>query len=145
MPSYKNVFSFFLKRLKIKHTQDYADKLFNEHPHKNNLYGLSDMLTVYGIKNAGFKIEHKEEIYSVTTPFIMISTRSLQGATMLNKSEMKSISGGTGMCCAYAAHWSDPGFICINYGGSPAEAQFMAEEDGWWACNTPEIWDVCCP
>lgn len=70
MPRYNNIFSFFLKRIKIKHTQYYADKLFNEHPHKNNLYGLSDMLTVYGIKNAGFRIESKEEIYNVTSPFI---------------------------------------------------------------------------
>jgi ABC-type bacteriocin/lantibiotic exporter with double-glycine peptidase domain len=70
MPRYNNIFSFFLKRIKIKHTQYYADKLFNEHPHKNNLYGLSDMLTVYGIKNAGFRIESKEEIYNVTSPFV---------------------------------------------------------------------------
>jgi len=70
MPRYNNIFSFFLKRIKIKHTQYYADKLFNEHPHKNILYGLSDMLTVYGIKNAGFRIESKEEIYNVTSPFV---------------------------------------------------------------------------
>ena len=70
MPTSNNIFTLFLKRLKIKHTPYYSDKLYNEHPHKNNLFGLSDMLTVYGIKNGGFRIERKEDIYNVASPFI---------------------------------------------------------------------------
>lgn len=34
-----NVFTEFLSLLKVKHTNEYADKVFNEHPHKNNLLG----------------------------------------------------------------------------------------------------------
>ncbi len=129
MPTSNNIFTLFLKRLKIKHTPYYSDKLYNEHPHKNNLFGLSDMLTVYGIKN-----------------FIMISILSLQGATMLNKNEMKSISGGQGDCCAYNTDWTQPGFTCLPHGG-PGGAQHMADADGpdtgWWACNSQEVIAAC--
>lgn len=36
------------------------DKLFAEHPHRYNLYGLSDMLSVYKIENAGIQVEDKD-------------------------------------------------------------------------------------
>lgn len=65
---------------------------------------------------------------------------------MLNKNEMKSISGGQGDCCAYNTDWTQPGFTCVVHGGAP-EAIFMAdaegENTGWWACSTPEIIEVC--
>ncbi len=65
-----NIFTVFLKRLKVKHTNSFANKLFNEHPDKYNLLGLSDMLTVYGIENAGFNVEQKETICMATPPFV---------------------------------------------------------------------------
>ena len=70
MSSTKNILTHFLERLNVKHTLYYTDKLFNEHPNKYDLFGLSDMLTSYGIENAGFKVESKDDIYSVITPFI---------------------------------------------------------------------------
>lgn len=65
-----NIFTLFLKQLNVKHTRHYSGKLFNEHPDKYNLLGLSDMLTTYGIENAGFKVEQKETICTATLPFI---------------------------------------------------------------------------
>lgn len=70
MVSTQNTFTLFLQQLNVKHTRFYADKLFNEHPHKYNLFGLSDMLSAYGIENAGFSVEHKADICSATPPFI---------------------------------------------------------------------------
>ena len=65
-----NIFTLFLEQLNVKHTNHYANRLFNEHPDKYNLLGLSDMLTAYGIENAGFKVEQKESICTATPPFI---------------------------------------------------------------------------
>lgn len=67
----KNLLSCTLDVLKIKYTKKNADKYFNEHPHKYNMFGLSKMLSYYGVENYGIKIINKnEEIYTLETPFI---------------------------------------------------------------------------
>lgn len=64
-----NIFISFLRALHVKHTSVYAEKLYEEHPHKYNLYGLSKMLEEYGIPNAGVRINDKN-IHSLEVPFI---------------------------------------------------------------------------
>jgi hypothetical protein len=65
------VFVSFLELLKVKHTESFANQRFNEHPHKNNLYGLSKMLTDYGVDNAATCIEEKEKnITEIQTHFV---------------------------------------------------------------------------
>ena len=66
-----NTFVTFLDFLKVKHTKVFSNKFFNEHPHKNNLYGLSKMLSDYGIQNVGTRIENKEnDIFKLEYPFV---------------------------------------------------------------------------
>jgi protein-disulfide isomerase len=66
-----NVFTSFLELLRVKHTKSSAHKHFNEHPHKYNLYGLSAMLSDYGVENAATKIEDKEnDLLNIELPFI---------------------------------------------------------------------------
>lgn len=48
----KTLLSSYLRELHIPFTRSFADKLFAEHPHRYNLYGLSDMLSVYKIEHA---------------------------------------------------------------------------------------------
>lgn len=66
---HKNVFTFLLNGLKIKHTQSYSNSIYEEHPHKYNLYGISQMLYSYNIPNIGIQVTDKN-IYSLTPPFI---------------------------------------------------------------------------
>ena len=66
MNKYLNI---ILKTLHMKHTSAYAEKLYEEYPHKYNLYGLSKMLEEYGITNAGVRINDKN-IRSLEVPFI---------------------------------------------------------------------------
>ena len=54
----------------MKHTKKFTSQFFHEHPHKYNLFGLSSMLSDYGIKNSGIKILDKNEIHSIEVPFI---------------------------------------------------------------------------
>lgn len=70
MNSNKNVFTYFLKRLGVKFTASYAEKLFNEHPNKYNLLGLSDLLSFYNITNNAYKLENKEDLILIKTPYI---------------------------------------------------------------------------
>ena len=66
-----NIFVTFLKLLKVKHTNDFSRKYYNEHPHKYNLYGLSSMLSDYGIENVGLSIDNKKDnLPLLEVPFI---------------------------------------------------------------------------
>lgn len=66
-----NVLISILDVLNVKYTNAYAEKLFNEHPHNNNLFGLSDMLNAYNIENTGIQIENtKDNFNKIPRPFI---------------------------------------------------------------------------
>ena len=65
-----NVFVCFLECLHVKHTKKFSNKYYGEHPHKYNLYGLSKMLTDYGLENRSYKITEKEKLYQLDVPFI---------------------------------------------------------------------------
>jgi len=67
----QNVFVSFLNLLDVKHTKAFSNRYFNEHPHKYNLFGLSKMLSDYGIENVATRIADKEkDIVDIETPFI---------------------------------------------------------------------------
>ena len=74
MKNRQNTFVAFLELLRVKHTNDFSNKFFNEHPHKYNLFGLSKMLSDYGVENAGTRIEDKEnDIFNIECPFVAFS------------------------------------------------------------------------
>lgn len=64
-----NILTFFLKELNVKYTQSYSNNLFEEHPHKYDLYGISQMLHEYHIPNMGIRMTNKE-LHSLDSPFI---------------------------------------------------------------------------
>lgn len=55
----KNLIECFLDAIEVQYNKRYADKLYNEHPHKNNMYGLKKMLDIYGIKTLGLYVDDK--------------------------------------------------------------------------------------
>ena len=67
----RTILSAFLDLLHVNHTQSFANKLYNEHPYKYSLYGLSKMLSDYNIENAGVSINNKKDgICELEVPFI---------------------------------------------------------------------------
>jgi len=50
MKKNRNIFVAYLDLLKVKHTDTFSRKYFEEHPNKYNLLGLSQMLSDYGIE-----------------------------------------------------------------------------------------------
>ena len=67
----RNILISFLEQLHVKHTKSFANKHFNEHPHKYNLYGLSKMLSDYGVENTALRIEDKKnDLFNIELPFI---------------------------------------------------------------------------
>lgn len=66
-----NIFVSLLNALGIKHTNSFSNKYYNEHPYKYSLFGISKMLSDYGISNAGTKVEDKlVDISNIETPFV---------------------------------------------------------------------------
>ena len=56
----KNIFEQFLDAIEVPYTRLFAERLYNEHPHRNNMYGLKKMLDVYGVNTVGVRIESKD-------------------------------------------------------------------------------------
>lgn len=65
----KNILTLFLKELNIKHTDSFSSTLFEEHPYKYSLFGLSKMLSAYHIPNSGIKFKDKD-VSKLDAPFI---------------------------------------------------------------------------
>ena len=68
--SRKNTFTVLLDGLGMRYTRSFARKIFEEHPHKNNMYGLSKMLSDYQIPNEGAMLKNAYEITSIAPPFV---------------------------------------------------------------------------
>lgn len=56
----KNILEHFLDAIEVRYNKQFADKLYYEHPHRNNMYGLKRMLDVYGVKSLGVRTESKD-------------------------------------------------------------------------------------
>ncbi len=66
------LFTRFLELLAVKHTARYSNQLYREHPYKDTLFGLSDMLDHYRIKNKGIQVPDKEKVLPLLEcPFIV--------------------------------------------------------------------------
>lgn len=75
MKTYKkrqeNIFTSFLEHLGVKYTFQYAKTVFEEHPYKYSLFGLSKMLSHYNIESVAIRIKDKEEnLTALETPFV---------------------------------------------------------------------------
>lgn len=65
-----NILSTLLRLLNVKHTNTFTATYFNEHPHRNSIYGLSRMISYYGIENEGLKVKNKDILPEMDTPFV---------------------------------------------------------------------------
>ncbi len=69
----QNIFASFLSLLHVKFTAGFSTQYYNEHPHKSNLWGLSDMLSGYGVENMALRIKEEERgkiLDQLEPPFI---------------------------------------------------------------------------
>lgn len=58
-----NLFIQILEILSIKHTEDFTIRFYESHPHKNNLFGLSEMLRYYNIENVAAEFKKHKKTY----------------------------------------------------------------------------------
>ncbi|MBK5722893.1 hypothetical protein JGH11_18650 [Dysgonomonas sp. Marseille-P4677] len=65
----QNPLACILYLLKVKYTRKYTVKTFDEHPYKYTMFGLSKMLSLYGIDNIGVYVKSKR-LQEIEAPFI---------------------------------------------------------------------------
>lgn len=69
--SNSNVLAVFLKELQISYTTSFVNQLYEKHPFKYNLLGLSRMLHLFSVPNMTIKIEEKaDSLDKLSLPFI---------------------------------------------------------------------------
>ena len=66
----KNILESFLDALEVRYTKKYANSLYDEHPHRDNMYGLKRMLNIFGIKTIGAYLKDKNPKH-LTYPCIL--------------------------------------------------------------------------
>lgn len=59
------------KELHIPYTRSYANRQFDEHPHKYSLWGLHKLLTEYGVESEGMRFSDREiALSTLKKPFV---------------------------------------------------------------------------
>ena len=86
-----NLLTAFLKVLKVKHTNVYSQKYFEEHPYNNSLYGLSTMLTHYRIENRGVRVKDISIDNLPQTPFVTSIGKSFVIVLEIANAEVKCL------------------------------------------------------
>ena len=55
-----NLVGIILKEDGVRHTYTHVDRLYNEHPYRDTMFGIVDMLRDYGIESIGIKANTKD-------------------------------------------------------------------------------------
>lgn len=56
----KTILEKYLDSLEIDYTRHFVRSLYQEHPHKYNMFGLKKMLDIYGVKTIGVYVDNKD-------------------------------------------------------------------------------------
>lgn len=88
------LFTRFLDALGVPHTTDWSNKAFEGMTFKS-LYGLSHLLTEYGIPNKALRISQKSDIFQLSAPFLaQMSNGAFVIVTSVEKDQVKYESRG---------------------------------------------------
>lgn len=69
--SHSNILAAFLRELRIPYTSSFVNEMYEKHPFKYNLLGLSRMLYLFSVPNMTIKIEEKaNSLDKISLPFV---------------------------------------------------------------------------
>lgn len=67
----KTLFAQILDLLSVRYTSSFTDTYYETHPHKQDLFGLSEMLRHYGVDNSALQLpQTAEHLCALDTPFV---------------------------------------------------------------------------
>lgn len=96
-----DIFTIFVDLLNVKHTRTFTHKYYMEHPHKYNMYGLSSMLSNYGIENMGLHLSDKDCIRSIDVPFIAHTGDDFAIVKELKNEKVRYVRGGENLTVSF--------------------------------------------
>ena len=82
-----NILKIFLSTLGVKYTDEYAGRLYWENPDRDNFFGLSYMLSVYGIEGKGFMVEDKG-LAQLSVPFVAQTSKGFTVVSEIKDGEV---------------------------------------------------------
>lgn len=124
-----NVFIALLAALGVKHTTEFSNSYYNEHPHKYNLLGLSQMLSEYGIENVAVRINEDDkckDISHLSVPFVAQVDGDFAVVHHVGKEKVDYAWRGNGLALPLAK-------FCSSWSGVAllAETTESSEEPGY--------------
>lgn len=66
-----NIFEVILSTFHVPYTKEYAFNVYDSNPYKNSLWGLVEMLSVYGIKTEAYHLSDLSVINSLESPAVI--------------------------------------------------------------------------
>lgn len=85
--------SDFLTALSVPHTPRYTDTQFASMPFKS-LFGLSKLLSDYGVDSEGLMLNDRMEIHKLTPPFLAHTPRGFVIVTQINSDSVEYLTEG---------------------------------------------------
>lgn len=93
-PQRLNTFLTLLKELRIN-TTSYSNEIYQNHPYRNTMFGLADILSDYKINNAGVRFNNKKEaLESLEVPFVAHAGGDMVVVTKITETEVFKIWRG---------------------------------------------------
>jgi len=83
-----NNFTVLLDALSVSYTRKFARKMYEEHPHKNNMFGLSRLLSGYHIPNEGAILRNVDDVASIEPPFVALFANNLVVVGKITETEV---------------------------------------------------------
>ncbi len=104
----ENLFICLLKSLRIPYTKSFANRLFDETPHKYSLFGLSRMLGTYGIPSEGLRLSDKGRLVDISPPFIAQISDDLGVVTQISEQSVSYVVQNKLARSPYDCFWEIP-------------------------------------
>lgn len=112
----RSIFTRFLKALGVPHTVEFSERAFHSMDF-DSLYGLSHLLTTYGIPNEALQITDKDELSKLTPPYLaQLNTGSFVIVDSYNSEKVNYDLSGEMRCVSTSQFKNDcDGIVLLAY------------------------------
>lgn len=130
----KTLFAQILDLLSVRYTSSFTDTYYETHPHKQDLFGLSEMLRHYGVDNSALQLpQTAEHLCALDTPFVayvdqeFVLVRSVSSERVAYTWQGKAITLSIG---DFLAHWSGV-VLLFEATAESGEPDYWAHRKAW--------------
>lgn len=105
----------FLNILNVRHTNYFLKHFISQYPYANSLYGISALLSKFGISNECFEVESNDFIFDLTCPFLTYKENTLiLILEFLDREKIKIFTEGRFEIISIDSFCKGWNFICLT-------------------------------